>query len=536
MKYKPIDIFTLLDYENWFDDFDWPENNNEIFKVRKIIEKNIFELYMNEKSELCKNLTSIFCNILIIEYLSLYRTLLIIERIKSSGKVPDAKKQRSLWMLSKGLLEGGRPRQSVFCPSGFKKDYEQSIKIFLYSLSESFALAMESKSMEYINWKNSISLFSTCQLAAANKKTEKAFYKYEMHWKWFPYDIEKRVSVSDNLLIDCVQLLAKSIIEIFGDNGLTLSQFLKDYIFELTYNYYKQTAKFYIWNRGKENIPKNLWMGTGSNYYNRLLAKLVRDKNGIVTCFEHGEPKSIYKDTFLGYGELGLCNRYMTYTKQSAELYKDSWADTIKLQNQMPKIITPYGCGKPYLQIVFKRYGKNKTISYKGKKVVYIANAFRNDLVSYYVLKPTDVVCLEWQRYLSKVLSESGYEIAFKMHPEGILVNRSFAAFEDMNYLDGKFEDILDRDNILIFDHTGSTALTIAVCTNKPIVLIDDGLLSLHVEARKHLATRCAIVDGYFDDKNRFRVEKDKLQEALVNASKSKNYDFSYRYLIGLNC
>jgi len=357
-------------------------------------------------------------------------------------------------------------------------------------------------------------------------------FKFEASWKWFPSNLDGKVAVPDKSLKNSAEILTSTVISTYTNNGLNLSQLISDYMFELTYGYFRQTANYYLWNRDKRSIPRYVWAGTGQNYYTRLLGRMIRDNKGIITCLEHGEPKAIYEDTNLGYGELGICNKYMTYTKSCAELYEDTWKNIPKLQKNMPEMMIPPGGGEPSWRRVFKIYGKGKDISYKGKRVLYVAGAFRNDFASH-DCRLADMVYLEWQHYLFNVLNELGYKATLKLHPEGILINRIFEPFEGISYLQGDFKDALERDSILIFDYTGSSALTIALCTNKPVVLVDNGFLELHPESRKYLSERCAIVDGYFDEKNRFRIEKNKLQEALDNSTKSKNFKFVHRYLTG---
>jgi hypothetical protein len=527
MKHIPLDIFTSLDHENWIDDFQWPVSNEEIFKVRKILEKEVLRCFFNEKSELCRKILEISCNMLIIEYLSLYRTLLIIERSKSLDTVLDAGKQRQSWSLAKGLLNGGIPGQSIFYPKGFGTDYKQCLKSFVKILLEFYK-----KDRRCFKRKNWISLFLLPIGVVDGKSDGKTPFKFETICRWFPSDIDGKVAIPEKDLSGSAESLTHAMISIYGDHGLNLSQSVSGYMFELTYGYFRQTANYYVWNRNRKNIPKNVWAGSGHNYYTRLLGRLVRDNNGTITCFEHGEPKAIYDNTNCGYGELGVCNKYMTYTRACAELYEDTWKNMLKLQSNMPEmIISPQG-GEPSWRRIFKTYGKGKAISYKGRSVLYVSGGFRNDFTSH-DCRLADMVYLEWQRYLFNTLSELGYDAAFKLHPEGILINRTFQPFEDINYLQDNFMDTLQMDNILIFDHTGSTALMVALCTNKPIVLIDNGFLELQPESRKYLSERCAIVDGYFDDRNRFRIVKNKLQEALDNSTKSKNFRFVHRYLTG---
>ncbi len=534
MQYMPLDIHTSFDYGGWREGFEWPVNPNEILKFRKTIEKKVLECFVNEESDLCRTILEITCSALILEYLSLYNILLLLARIRLLGKTPAAEKQRPLWSLAKGLLNSGVPAQTMFYARGFRRDYKQNAKAFLHSLADYVAFIFEAKKPLDFNSSNNVSVFSLPfpLESAVNRKRGKILFRQELSWKWFPWDMGRKVVVPDAPLRDSIESLTDSVIDAFTDNELNLSQPIREHIYELTHNYYRQTASYYIGNRNSKDIPQHLWAGSGHNYYVRLLGRLVRDKKGVVTCFEHGEPKAIYKNTYHGYGELGICNRYMTYTRQCAQLYEDSWGGTLKLQKHMPEMITPPEEGEAYLKTVFRRYGKGKAISHNSKRVLYITSAFRNDFTSL-DCRPADMVYLEWQRYLFNTLKELEYEVAFKQHPEGILINREFKLFKDVDYLNGNFKDHLERNNILIFDHTNSTAFAIAVCTNKPVVLIDTGFLSLHTESRKNLSERCAIANGYYDSQNRLRVKKDELQEALLSAAKSKNYDFSHRYLTG---
>jgi hypothetical protein len=90
----------------------------------------------------------------------------------------------------------------------------------------------------------------------------------------------------------------------------------------------------------------------------------------------------------------------------------------------------------------------------------------------------------------------------------------------------------MERDDILIFDTTCSTALQIALCGTNPIVLINCVINEMHESVLKDLAGRVEIVNGFFDNKNRFRVNLDELVSALEQCDKDKDYEFVRKYIV----
>jgi hypothetical protein len=54
----------------------------------------------------------------------------------------------------------------------------------------------------------------------------------------------------------------------------------------------------------------------------------------------------------------------------------------------------------------------------------------------------------------------------------------------------------------------------------------------MHESVLKDLVGRVEIVNGFFDNKNRFRVNLDELVSALEQCDKDKDYEFVRKYIV----
>jgi len=65
-----------------------------------------------------------------------------------------------------------------------------------------------------------------------------------------------------------------------------------------------------------------------------------------------------------------------------------------------------------------------------------------------------------------------------------------------------------------------------------PIVFINNLLNEMSFEVLDDLGSRVEVVNGYYDERNRFRVDVNELLLSLEICDKNKTYDFVNKYIV----
>jgi len=127
-----------------------------------------------------------------------------------------------------------------------------------------------------------------------------------------------------------------------------------------------------------------------------------------------------------------------------------------------------------------------------------------------------DLVAVDWQARLLGKLTKWGYQVLHKPHPGGTARPPiGFVEKFGVRMLGGRFEDVMSRADLYLFDFALTSTFGPALSSAKPMVLIDFGMAPWIEEARKMLERRCAIVRGWFDEANRAHVHWDELRDAI---------------------
>jgi len=532
MKPFPIDIWTALDYPDWTEGFFWPVDRAEVIAARHALEEMLFRSYQS-CSSFSKPLVGVVFNRLLIEYLSLFEALLTRKRFQELRADIRMEKRDPRWDILGGLLNGGVPERQIYNP------HQVISKPFLRARAKRLLFNLKQTGSHFFrNGPVAGKGFAHCMPGVGLVEEIFTNRGYNFHRlnpsRLFP-QTDKQLSANAVEEIDAITRKiiddALAVYVILGD--LHVEHSLKAFLTKVTAEYLGMAASLRAHLQGLSSriLPSTLYAGTGKNFGTRLLGSVLRERGGELVCSEHGEGHGIYADTEEGYGELGFANRYIAYTEAMAQCYRVGWPNMIRLQDTMPEIeASPVGAGT-MLRSVYNRF-KTETPPQKVKTVLYVAGGFRNDFTHIECRLP-DMVYLEWQDFLFRTLQEAGYTVLCKYHPETILRNQKFEPFTGVTYLYGNFMDHLQSADLFVFDYSQSTAFAIALCTNRPVVLINNGFPRLHISARRLLSKRCIIIDGFFDSQNRFRVSTEELLEKLRGFLPEISYEYVDEYLIG---
>ncbi len=104
-------------------------------------------------------------------------------------------------------------------------------------------------------------------------------------------------------------------------------------------------------------------------------------------------------------------------------------------------------------------------------------------------------------------------------HPEGLLKGRPHPVAGIVEPSPRRFEELVEETDLFVFDYVQSTTFYEALCTDRPIVLLDMGAPIFDAELRATLERRCRVVPVAFDDRNLPRLDEAALRDAVCGGS-----------------
>ena len=259
----------------------------------------------------------------------------------------------------------------------------------------------------------------------------------------------------------------------------------------------------------------------------RALAIAVKSSGGRVISFTHGGAVGLFKFSVFSMPEFEFSDKFVTYTKKSAELWERVKHNSNFLRVNKTEIVS--GDSVSYHKFLQKFCAR--PLPKKIKIVMLIG------IPHYPVRKPTgpgmhSLIYLDLELRLIEFLSNAGYEVLYKAHPdrlseiEGIFEKRATVISDD-------FKDTWHMADTFIFSSITTTAFSYALCTNRPICAIMTQSISRKPfkDALAVLEKRCYLVDGRFDERNRIMFDTQTLLEALAKKPEQPNTEFVETYL-----
>ena len=254
-----------------------------------------------------------------------------------------------------------------------------------------------------------------------------------------------------------------------------------------------------------------LIVGTTCDIHNRLLAIEANSKSIPVVFVNHGEADGLLNEPVHGYGEYSYGNYYLGYGNEKN-------ISRIKLKNSYLKPLYSYNS---YFSSSSEKiggiYNKNATI----KKIT----DFKSPRFMYVPTSLSGFNCYGPYRSLSDCSYKKWHNNLIKSFPN-LIVKVHYKGFKHLEKIEGlikkRFELVLDKADVFIFDYV-STALTIAIATNKPIVFFNLGINNITDEAEIAIRNRCIWIDiEEINDDNLYSKVLNKADQKLENTYTEK--------------
>ena len=278
--------------------------------------------------------------------------------------------------------------------------------------------------------------------------------------------------------------------------------------------------------RGIRRMPRAIWAGTGGYRPARAIRIEARRRGIPVTGFDHSAAAGFIAEREpLTLAELAVSDRFTVTSRGVLRMLTSDGNPSLLPNISRAEIVA--GAGDPSFawSLPPRDRVKNRT-----PRVLYVSGAF----VGFRQRIPPripDVVKLDWQLRLTEALQTMAIELKTQMHPGGVLQGRPHPVNLVSVPSGQPFEISASWADVLLFDVVQSTTFTMALCTSRPIVLIDHGMNHFSDEMVSMLKQRCHVIPIARDDRNRPIVDFGMLEDALRVAADTRPDPSEFRRL-----
>ena len=264
--------------------------------------------------------------------------------------------------------------------------------------------------------------------------------------------------------------------------------------------------------RMAKRLPRTLWSGTGGFAPTRALSIEVRRRGGAVMRFDHGGVMSLLAEPhFLAHWELAVSTGYVFPSAMAAG--QRVVARAADLARPLGLVSITGGGGDPALD----PGPPSARPTARLPRVLFVGTAFYGFSQTYPPFPPAPVY-LDWQHRILKTLGSFPIELIHKPHPGGLFMGRP-PGVDHLARIDPRpFEQAMTNIDCFVFDIAASTTFSIALSTDRRIVLLDFGCMRFSNEIRPLIETRCRIVPTVRDGRNRATVDVQALETAVCGS------------------
>lgn len=264
-------------------------------------------------------------------------------------------------------------------------------------------------------------------------------------------------------------------------------------------------------------LPPEIWGGAGGYRPARAIRIEAQRRGSWVVGHDHScSTGMIDEQEGLALAELAVANEFVLPTDKSLSLFQSDSSKPLLPKTGQAKL--SYLNGDSSLAWELPKLKTYRGVTRKPR-VLYVSGAF----IGFRQRIPPripDVVKLDWQIRLIKMLVSMDIEFKSQMHPGGVLQGQPHPANVFCAASNSIFEKAAEWAQVFVFDVVQSTTFPLALVTDRPIVLIDHGMSKFSKKMQTLLQQRCIILRVARDQRNRVIIKKDLLEHSIMEAAK----------------
>ena len=260
----------------------------------------------------------------------------------------------------------------------------------------------------------------------------------------------------------------------------------------------------------QSGLPACIWRGTGGSYATRVITAEVRRRGGEVTGFDHGGVNGISQLAHL---------TAIIELLESTEFFVGStaWKEAVEA-SVAPRLAAPINrtrimAGRGEALFVSACINTKRE---KGRKrrALYVGHPYRG-LRQFAIVVSPDVVYWDLQTRIARAIAGWDVDLLCKPHPEGVFVGMRNPIADIAPTSSQRFEKHLGDTDVFVFDAPTSTTFAEALCTNRPVVLIERGYFPLNPAVEPAIRARVRTVPSTTDERGRIWPDIAALEDAV---------------------
>jgi hypothetical protein len=258
-------------------------------------------------------------------------------------------------------------------------------------------------------------------------------------------------------------------------------------------------------------LPKRIWGASGGRWSNRIVTLEILRRGGEATRFDHGGGRGL--NVFPCWPaalDFPTATRFVMATDGLAARLRAQGANELTPADRPVEIVGHRG------DPTFGRLPRAISRSRPARpRVLYASGVLRGFRQTVPAQLP-DVLYLDWQFRLVAALRRLAIDLVFRPYPGGAFGGAAHPIAALVPAAERSFEALLNEVDVVVLDQPHSTTFYSAVCTDRPLVLLDFGAPFFDSAAQPLVAARCAVLQARYDARNRPTIDEAALAEAVL--------------------
>ncbi|MDK1022137.1 MAG: hypothetical protein QGD90_10925 [Candidatus Hydrogenedentes bacterium] len=269
--------------------------------------------------------------------------------------------------------------------------------------------------------------------------------------------------------------------------------------------------------RSVRRLPERVWSGTGSQYSSRCMGLEVLRRGGEVVRFCHGGTYGLMRP----YGqianlELSVSSELVASSEAQADLIRRS-GDLDYVASYRSTRITATD-GEPTIGDFVETLPRRPRA--RRAKVVYVLAVLAPYGAAPAAKIANNILYLDFNYHVLEALRSLPIDVVAKPHPGGVFGGRRHPLSDGDVPGDTPFERVVADADVIVMDQAHSTAFWQMMSTDRGIVYIDCGITRFDPKIWPDVERRCQVIRAYYDDANRFRIDREELADAIATAAR----------------
>lgn len=324
--------------------------------------------------------------------------------------------------------------------------------------------------------------------------------------------------------------ITQNFVRIVGDHGFCTDELLHEYIRRISAIHLAIARHWREKNHERyfNTHDSVLLTGTAGGFESRLMSHVFQRNGLMVIRFSHGGERGLIDDPRWHYTEIMFTDFYMVHGRTEASQVQD--AVNRKTSSLTSENLQVVGAGSRFHSQLRSRHD-TPVSSGQIRNVMVVPTSLKSEVRPAFVSTGEEITYFEWHLRLLKSLRAADFNVISKRHPKGFLASTTlFDGYAHEEITRGMFTEQMDRADAFVFDFAGSAFME-ALCTNKPVVLVEFPHRTMSAAGRKELGSVCTLVSAEYDESNRIVADFSEVVRGLgrpVDRQQRKNFLDNY--------